>query len=95
MTTTPTAGPTTPWYLRLLQWIMKTLQGLLTGKDNQTHDLVKWCIAFTVLAVSAHDGYQLVHGVQTNVKDLAQAFALILFGGSAGIAVKRNTEPEG
>jgi len=95
METNPTTGHTIPWYLKVWTWVQGVLRQVLTGKDNQTHDICRWGIAFALVGIACHDIYQLSHGVNTNVRDLAEAFAFILFGGGAAIAVKRNTEPEG
>ena len=74
-------------------WLKARAHDLLTGQDNKTHDLGRWSWATCTAAALAHDAWQLAHGVQTNVKDLA--FALASIAGAHGIALgmKSTTEP--
>jgi len=90
---TPTETTPTTWPSRLGSWVQKILRQLLTGRDNETHDLFRWGVLYGLLFLTWHDWYQLQHGVQTNVKDVAQALGVLLAGGGAGMLMKKNTEP--
>ena len=72
---------------------MGWFRNLVTGKDNKTHDMARWSWLICTLAVMAHDAWQLAHGVQTNVKDLAFALSSIAAAHGAAIKLKENTEP--
>jgi hypothetical protein len=76
----------------LFQWLKKTLGGMVTEHDNQTHDLIKHGGWIGLLAVLAHDAYQLAHGVGADVKDLAIAIAAVLTATGVGVGVKRGSE---
>jgi len=88
--------------MKFLQWISKILSQLLTGKDNQTHDVMRWGLAFAVLFIAALVTWQeylafraIEKALHNNVKDVAQAFALLFGGAGAGIWAKKSTEPGG
>jgi hypothetical protein len=72
---------------------MGWFRNIVTGKDNKTHDMARWSWLISTLALLGHDGWQLSHGVQTNVKDLAQALALVAAAHGAALKLKENTEP--
>ena len=68
---------------------------LVTGKDNQTHDLGRWSWVISMAAVLAHDGWQVWHGVQADVQSLAIALAAVAAAHGMAIGLKGKTEPEG
>lgn len=78
---------------QIFQKIGKVWNDLLTGKDNLTHDIGRWGIAFALLYCAAQNVYQETHGIHSNIKDVAQAFALLLGGGGLGLWAKSKTEP--
>ena len=66
----------------------------LTGKDNQTHDVVRW---LTVLAVLTGIGLQIHHSVQTGEFDLQQygaGIGILLAASGVTLKLKESTEPE-
>ena len=73
--------------MRLFSWLRKTFGGMVTEADNKTHSIIKHGGWIGLLAVLVHDAYQLAHGIQTNVKDLAFAVCAILAGCGAGVGV--------
>lgn len=76
----------------LFQWLKKTLGGMVTEHDNQTHDLIKHGGWIGLVAVLAHDAYQLSNRVPVNVKDLAYAITAVLTAVGVGVGVKRSSE---
>jgi hypothetical protein len=72
--------------------IIAALNGMVTESDNKTHDILKHGAWVGILAVLAHDYYQLSHGVAVNVKDLAFSVSAILGACGAGCGLKSGTE---
>ena len=77
---------------KLFQWLQKTLGGMVTEHDNQTHDLIKHGGWVGMVAVLAHDAYQLTHHVPVNVKDLAFAITAVLTAVGVSVGAKRSSE---
>lgn len=72
---------------------MRALLELVTGKDNRTHDLGRWSWAICMLAVLAHDAWQLRGGAEVNIKDLAIALAAVAAAHGVALGLKASTEP--
>lgn len=72
---------------------MNLLQ-LITGKDNQTHDLGRWSWVVSTLSVIAAAGLNWWHNTVIDVAALAQALGTV--AGAHGLALwaKKDTEPE-
>lgn len=70
------------------------LKHILTGKDNETHDIGKWSWLISLFAVFGHTGWNLVHGIATDVVSFATAIAAVVGAHGAVIAAKKATEPE-
>ena len=79
---------------RLFQWLKKTLGGMVTEHNGVTHDFIKHGGWIGLLAVLSHDYYQLSHGVNTNVKDLAISIGTVLGAVGIGVGAKRNSEQD-
>ena len=73
----------------------KVLLDMVTGRDNQTHDLGRWSWAGSTLAVLAHDAWQLRQGANVSVRDLAIALAAVAAAHGVALGVKATTEPGG
>ena len=69
------------------------LRHLLTGKDNETHDLARWSWVSTTLATVAGAIYNAVHAGAVSLVDFAQAIGIITGAHGAAIWAKRDTEP--
>jgi hypothetical protein len=87
------------WIKNFSTWLRRTIGGMVTEHDNQTHDLVKhggWIGLFSVVTSHFYQLYQSVHGVANvgvpTVKDLAFAVTAVLAGCGVGVAVKRSSE---
>ena len=92
--TTPTT-PTPTGIRGVWEKLLKALREILTGKDNQSHDLGHWSWILCTLAVMAHDYYQLTHGSPPNVKDLAIALATVAAAHGVALKLKETQEPGG
>jgi hypothetical protein len=74
---------------------MGILRHLLTGRDNQTHDMGRWSWLVCTLSVLGHDAYQLYKGVTVDVKDLGVALCAVAAAHGVAIGMKAKTEPAG
>lgn len=74
---------------------MKTiLKHLLTGKDNQTHDLARHGLAFLLIAYVGISVFQVMHGGPFTPMEWASGGGILLGAGAAGVKIKETTEPE-
>lgn len=72
---------------------MNWLKQLVTGKDNQTHDLGRWS---WVISMTVIIGHSINNVIQSGSIDLVQlATALSTIAGAHGLALfaKKDTEP--
>jgi hypothetical protein len=77
---------------------ISAFKGMVTEKDNLTHDMGKWSWLICTASVLAHDGYQLFKDVKSvSVKDLAFSLAAIATAHGIAIGAKSSTEhpPQG
>jgi hypothetical protein len=69
---------------------------ILTGKDNQTHDIARWAwaLGFFVVAVSAI--YLIYTGHEISLTELAGALGIVSGSGAASVAGKHmaGAEPD-
>lgn len=72
---------------------MNWLTHLLTGRDNQTHDLGRWSWAGTTLATIAGAAWNAVHGGVVDLMQFAQAIGVIVAAHGGAIWAKKDTEP--
>lgn len=70
---------------QFLQTLSRIAQNILTEKDGVTHDVSRWSWVICTVAVLCHDSWQLTHGTQVSLKDLA--FALAAVCGAHGFAI--------
>ena len=66
---------------------MEWLKHIVTGKDNETHDVARWSWITTTIATIIGAGWNAVHGGAMNLMDFAQAIGII--SGAHGAAVLR------
>lgn len=69
------------------------LKHLVTGKDNQTHDLARWSWVLTTLTTILGAIYNAAHNGVVNLVDFAQAIGIISGAHGAAIWAKKDTEP--
>jgi len=73
--------------------IVQAIRQLITGRDNQTHDLGRYSWAISTAAVLAHDACQLHAGAAVSVRDLAIALAAVAAAHGVALGLKASTEP--
>ena len=66
---------------------------LVTGKDNETHDLARWSWVLTTLTTIFGATYNAAHNGVVNLVDFAQAIGIISGAHGAAIWAKKDTEP--
>ena len=70
------------------------LKQLVTGKDNQTHDIARWSWVTTTLATIVGAGWNAMHNGAMNLMDFAQAIGIISGAHGASVMMKKDTEPQ-
>jgi hypothetical protein len=69
---------------------------ILTGKDNQTHDIAKWAwmLGFVLVGVAAI--YLIYSGKEISLTELAGALGIVSGSGAASVAGKHmvGAEPD-
>jgi hypothetical protein len=71
------------------------LKNLLTGKDNQTHDIARWSWAIGFIAVISLAIYEVMQAHQISLTELAEALGIVSGAGGASAMMKKDTEPDG
>ena len=69
------------------------IKQLLTGKDNQTHDLGRWTWMVGFLAVLAIAIYEVMQAKAVSLAELASALGIVSGAGGASVMMKQNSEP--
>jgi len=69
---------------------------LLTGKDNQTHDIAKWAWMLGFVLVGASAIYLIYSGKEISLTELAGALGIVSGSGAASVAAKQvsGAEPQ-
>lgn len=70
------------------------LTNLLTGADNQTHDIGRWSWAGSFAAVVSLTAWKAWHGESVSVTDLAEALGIVSGAHCVGLMAKAKTEPQ-
>jgi len=71
----------------------KVIQDLLTGKDNQTHDIVRWSLLYSILTLTAGLVFNAVHTGLFDIEKFYMGSAAIVGAHGFGLMVKSSTEP--
>ena len=66
---------------------------LLTGKDNETHDIGRWSWVVSTLTVVAASVANLVHQGAVDLMQLAGALSAVAGAHGVSIMAKKDTEP--
>ena len=70
------------------------LKQLLTGKDNNTHDLFRWLSMVSVLTALGLEVYSVVMLHKTfDMQAYGLGLAAVFAGAGAGLKLKEGTEP--
>ena len=69
---------------------------ILTGKDNQTHDIAKWAWMLGFVLVGAAAIYLIYSGKEISLTELAGALGIVSGSGAASVAGKHmaGAEPD-
>jgi len=69
---------------------------ILTGKDNQTHDIAKWAWMLGFFLVGGAAIYMIYAGKEINLTELAGALGIVSGSGAASVAGKHlaGAEPD-
>ena len=67
---------------------------LLTGKDNQTHDIARWAWMIGFIAVICIAIYEVMQTHQVSLTELAEALGIVSGAGGASVMMKRDSEPQ-
>ena len=70
------------------------LKQLLTGKDNQTHDIARWSWMLGFIAVICIAIYEVMQARQVSLLELAEALGVVSGASGASVMMKKDTEPE-
>ena len=72
------------------------MKHLLTGKDNQTHDIAKWAWMLGFLLVGGAAIYLIYAGKEISLTELAGALGIVSGSGAASVAGKQlsGAEPQ-
>ena len=71
----------------------KIINDLLTGKDNQTHDLGRWTWLIGFFAVIVIAIYEVMQSKSISLTELASALGIVSGAGGASVMMKSNSEP--
>jgi hypothetical protein len=71
------------------------LQHLVTGKDNQTHDIARWSWLIGFITIIAIAVYEVLNAKDISLRELAESLGIISGAGGASIMMKAKTEPDG
>jgi len=79
-----------------LQIMNEMFTHILTGKDNQTHDIAKWAWMLGFLLVGFSAIYLIYTGKEISLTELAGALGIISGSGAASVAAKQvsGAEPQ-
>jgi len=73
--------------------MIPNLKHLVTGKDNETHDIARWSWLVTTLVVIAGALYDAYSSNMFNINDFAQSIGVIAGAHGAAVMMKKDTEP--
>ena len=69
---------------------------ILTGKDNQTHDIARWAWMLGFFVVAGAAIYLIYSGKEISLTELAGALGIVSGSGAAAVAAKQvaGAEPQ-
>ena len=70
------------------------LKHLVTGKDNETHDIGRWYWVTTTVATIAGAAWNAFHNGAMDLMGFAQAIGIISGAHGAAVMMKKDTEPD-
>jgi hypothetical protein len=72
---------------------MKILRDILTGSDNQTHDIGRWSWLLSILSIVGGGAFNALHAGVVDLMSFAQALGVVVGAHGASLWAKRDTEP--
>jgi len=66
---------------------------IVTGIDNQTHDLGRWSWIVCTFSVIVHEGFNIWKNVPTDIEKFAMALGIVVAAHGAALGFKAKTEP--
>jgi hypothetical protein len=71
------------------------LKQLVTGKDNQTHDVIRWAAVLGVLQALGLSAFDVVaHNAHFNLQEFGIGLGALLAAVGAALGMKKDTEPQ-
>jgi hypothetical protein len=70
------------------------IKQLLTGRDNQTHDIARWSWMIGFIAVICIAVYEVMQAHQVSLLELAEALGVVSGASGASVMMKKDTEPQ-
>jgi hypothetical protein len=70
------------------------IKQLLTGKDNQTHDIARWTWLVGFVAIICIAIYEVMQAQHISLTELAEALGLVSGAGGAATMMKKDAEPQ-
>ena len=75
-----------------MNWLLQ----LVTGKDNKTHDVVRWGGLLGTLQALAFTAYDVIgHAAHFNLQEYGIGLGALLGAVGAALGLKKDTEPPG
>jgi len=79
----------------MLENIQKITNQLLTGRDNATHDILRWLGLLGFISYITLTFYSVIYlGVVFNYQEFSTGLAAMFGGLGAGLGLKSQTEPQ-
>jgi len=72
----------------------KIFNDLLTGKDNETHDIGRWSLVFTMFAFLGSCIFNAVHSGLIDLEKFYMGVAAIVGAHGAALLMKKDSEPD-
>jgi hypothetical protein len=72
----------------------KILNDLLTGKDNETHDIGRWSLLVSMFGFFGACIYNAIHSGLVDLEKLYMGVAAIVGAHGAALLMKKDSEPD-
>lgn len=72
---------------------MKFLKDIVTGADNETHDIGRWSWIVSLFGVIGVVCFNIYHGAIVDVLNMSQALGAVVLAHGGALFAKSKTEP--
>ena len=72
---------------------IKIVKELLTGRDNQTHDIARWSWMITTVVIIIGASYNAFYTNSFGVREFAESIGIIAGAHGAAVFMKKDSEP--